>query len=684
MKKFIVLFILLAGCLAIACWWFLNYTGSNKEKLLTEYFSYVEDENFEAMYDILSQSSKEEYPKEAFVERNSAIYEGIEISNIQIEIIDENKDNVDYHIILDTVAGLVEYDNSAVFIKENHEYKLVWSDAMIYPSLSKSDKIRVKTTSAKRGQIYDRNGSLLAGDGTAVSVGLVPGSMEEETVKLLSEKIGMSEERIQKKLAASWVKEDSFVPVQNRKYISELHFLSMEADEEDIEEYSFQKELVKIPGVVINEIQVRSYPMGAAAAHLTGYVQSVTAEDLEKHPNEGYTQSSVIGRSGMEALYEDQLRGKNGVKIFIVDKEGNEKEVIADVPVENGEDVKLTIDSGLQSLLYNEFQDDPGCSVAMNPYTGEVLALVSTPSYDNNKYILGMDTETWENLNSDEKKPLYNRFRAVWCPGSTMKPITGSIALDENVISPDEDFGSEGLSWQKDESWGAYKITTLHEYHPVTLRNALIYSDNIYFAKTALRIGSDAYEEELKELGFREQLPFEIVMQQSTYSNEEHISGEIQLADSGYGQGQMLVNPLHLACIYTAYLNAGNIIRPYLTYEENKNGSVWIPEAFSRETANTIFDGLEQVIANEHGTGHAAYDGQMPLAGKTGTAELKASKDSQGGEIGWFCVMTTEEERHPVLIVSMVEDVSALGGSGYVVRKDKVVLDGYLSSRNEP
>ena len=458
----------------------------------------------------------------------------------------------------------------------------------------------------------------------------------------------------------------------------------MEADEEEIEEYSFQKELLKIPGVVIDEIHVRSYPMGEAAAHLTGYVQSVTAEDLEKHPNEGYSQSSVIGRSGMEALYEDQLRGKNGVKIFIVDKEGNEKEVIADVPVENGEDVKLTIDSGLQSLLYHEFQDDPGCSAALNPYTGEVLALVSTPSYDNNKYILGMDTETWENLNSDENKPLYNRFRAVWCPGSTMKPITGSIALDDNVISPDEDFGSEGLSWQKDESWGAYKITTLHEYQPVTLRNALIYSDNIYFAKTALRIGSDAYEEGLKALGFREQLPFEIVMQQSTYSNEDHISGELQLADSGYGQGQMLVNPLHLACIYTAYLNDGNIIRPYLTYEENKKGNVWIPEVFSQETANTIFDGLEQVIANEHGTGHAAYDGQMPLAGKTGTAELKASKDSQGGEIGWFCVMTTEEERHPVLIVSMVEDVSALGGSGYVVRKDKAVLDGYLSSRNEP
>ena len=549
---------------------------------------------------------------------------------------------------------------------------------MIYPTLGKTDKVRIKTTDAHRGQILDRNGYLLAGDGTAVSVGIVPGKTKENTVKQLSEKIGISAEDIQKKLNASWVKEDYFVPIQNRKYISELVMMSFGASEDDLEEYVFQKELIEIPGVAISDITVRSYPLGEAATHLVGYVQNVTAEDLEKHIGEGYTSKSLIGRSGMEGLYEDTLRGRNGIKIYIVDEEGNEKDIIAEITVKDGSDVKLTIDSKLQKQLYSYFKEDPGCSVAMNPYTGEVLALVSTPSYDNNKYILGMDTETWDELNNDERKPLYNRFRSVWCPGSTFKPVTGVIALDQNVLDPYEDFGSEGLSWQKDSSWGSYYITTLHDYTPVVLSNALIYSDNIYFAKTALRIGYDAFEDSLNHIGFNQKLPFEIVMQESIYSNEDHITKEIQLADSGYGQGQILVNPLHLASIYTSFLNEGNIVKPYLEYKEDPDPSIWIKNAFSKNNSDIVLNGLEQVISNEHGTGHSAFDERIHLAGKTGTAELKTSKDSDGSEIGWFAVMTTEEIEHPVLIVSMVEDVSKIGGSDYVVWKDKEVLDEYL------
>lgn len=129
-----------------------------------------------------------------------------------------------------------------------------------------------------------------------------------------------------------------------------------------------------------------------------------------------------------------------------------------------------------------------------------------------------------------------------------------------------EDYGNVGLSWQKDASWGSYHVTTLHAYEPVILEKALIYSDNIYFAKAALKIGSDELENSLIRLGFNEELPFEIKMAESQYSNTEGIETEIQLADSGYGQGQILVNPLHMACIYSAFCNEGNVIKPYLVY----------------------------------------------------------------------------------------------------------------------
>ena len=309
------------------------------------------------------------------------------------------------------------------------------------------------------------------------------------------------------------------------------------------------------------------------------------------------------------------------------------------------------------------------------------MALVSTPSYDNNDFILGMEAEEWTALNGDENRPLYNRFRQVWCPGSTFKPIIAAIGLKTGMIDPDEDFGNEGLSWQKDSSWGSYEVTTLHEYEPVVMKNALIYSDNIYFAKAALKIGEDNLMNSLDAIGFNQEIPFEITMAKSQYSNTERIETEIQLADSGYGQGQILVNPLHLASVYTAFLNDGSIIRPSLQYHENPEGKIWIEDAYSPETVSQVMEGLKGVINNPDGTGYGAHREDLLLAGKTGTAEIKDSKeDISGTEIGWFSVFTADKNASsPILVVSMVENVKDIGGSGYVVSKDKEVLEQYFS-----
>ncbi len=398
---------------------------------------------------------------------------------------------------------------------------------------------------------------------------------------------------------------------------------------------------------------------------------------MEKHAGEGYTANSVIGRSGMEGLFEKELKGENGCRIYIADEEGNTKVELANREVENGKDVKLTIDARMQLILYERLKEDEGCSVAMNPYTGEVLALVSTPSYNNNQFILGMSQTQWDLLNGDERQPLYNRFRQVWCPGSSFKPVTAAVGLETGAVNPEEDYGKEGLSWQKDSSWGSYYVTTLHEYEPAILENALIYSDNIYFAKAALKIGAENMAEGLRKLGFGESVPFEISMSASQYSNSETIETEVQLADSGYGQGQILVSPLHLACIYTAFCNEGNMIKPYLVYQEDSQAQWWIPEAFSKETAERVLEGMKKVVNSPEGTGYAAHREDMVLAGKTGTAEIKDSKeDTEGTELGWFAVLTPDKNsERPVLIVSMVEDVKGRGGSGYVVEKSSKALE---------
>ena len=656
------------------------------EELLVEYMNHIPKQEYEEMYAMLNIEASRNISQDDFVKRNSAIYEGIEVDNMEIEVTayDEERKAVTYQTSFDTVAGNISFENEAIFQKDEEGYELVWDDSLIFPKLGSTDKVKISTTQANRGDILDRNGRVLAGKGVASSVGIVPGKLEDrdEAIQQIAELLEIEPEVIEKILSAKWVKEDSFVSIKTIPKVAEIELMKIEPDEEVLKENERQKKLLEIPGVMISDTEVREYPLGEAAAHLVGYVQSVTAEDLENHAGEGYTANSVMGKSGMEGLFEKELKGQNGCDIYIVDSNGNKKAELASIFVQDGKDIQLTIDAELQRSLYEQFKEDKSCSVAMNPYTGEVLALVSTPSYDNNDFIMGLSNEQWTALNEDENKPMYNRFRQVWCPGSTFKPIIAAIGLESEAIDPMEDYGNEGLSWQKDSSWGSYCVTTLHTYEPVILENALIYSDNIYFAKAALKIGTEEMESSLTELGFNEEIPFDIKMAKSQYSNTENIETEIQLADSGYGQGQVLVNPLHMACIYSAFCNEGNIIKPYLVYQNEAAVTYWMPGAFSKETANRVLEGTKRVVNDSHGTGYAAHRDDIVLAGKTGTAEIKASKDDTSGtELGWFAIYTTDNTvEHPILIISMVEDVKGRGGSGYVVKKDSAVLEEWFHS----
>lgn len=686
------LFILLAG-LAGAALFFriqgkIGASRKTPDALFLEYVECLSKADYTDMYRMLDEQSHLNISEEDFITRHKNIYEGIEASGITAQIGQvAEKDGeavVSYNMSLGSIAGEINFSNQVKFRKEKKKgYQMVWDDSVIFPELGRSDKVRVSTDKAKRGSVFDRNGLLLAGKGTASSVGLVPGKMSEDSagdLETLGNLLGISADAIGKKLSAKWVKEDSFVPLKTIKKVDELNLNSMEPREDNVKNKEFQDELLAVPGVLITDTEVRYYPLGESGAHLVGYVQNVTAEDLEKHSGEDYLSDSVIGRSGMEALFEKELKGTNGRTITITDSYGTVKKTLAAKPRVDGKDITLTIDSTLQDEIYQTFKEDKSCTVAMNPYTGEVLALVSTPSYDDNDFILGMSEEKWASLNDDDRKPMFNRFRQRFAPGSSFKPITGAIGLSTGAIDPNEDFGGEGLSWRKDESWGNYYVTTLHDYSPVILENAFIYSDNIYFAKAALKIGYDDFMSGLDKLGFNQEIPFDISVTKSQYSNTDRIETEVQLADSGYGQGQMLVNPIHLASLYTMFANQGNVMKPYLQYKEEPKSEVWLPGACSPEIADRIQTALGKVISSEHGTGHAAYRNDIELAGKTGTAEIKASKDDRTGtELGWFAVFTTDPNMEtPILLVSMTEDVKDRGGSGYVVRKDKAILNSYI------
>ncbi len=646
----------------------INMPKEKPEEVLNTYFSYIKDQNYEAMYNELSSSSKETINQEDFITRNQNIYEGIDSSNIKINIKEvaneDDKKKISYNEEMVTSAGNIRFDNEVYLVKENKEYKIEWSSKLIFPQLEEDYKVRVETISGKRGSILDRNQNPLAYDGIISQVGIVPGKLgdnQEENISRISELTGVSVETINNYLSASYVQDDTFVPIRK-------------VSKEDTE---LKEQLLQIPGIMINDAQGRVYTLGEEAGHLIGYVQPINAEELEEYADKGYSSTSLIGKSGLEAAYEDRLRGKDGVRIYIEDSEGMERGELAYQEQQDGENIILTIDSDIQEKLYNQLKNDKGVFVVMQPATGELLALVSTPTFDSNDFTLGMTTDQWNALNNDEAKPLYNRFIQKYCPGSTFKAITGAIGLTTGSITADEDFGYTGTSWQKDASWGDYRITTLTGYSgPKNLLNGLMYSDNIYFAQTALRIGTSKFTESLDKIGFNKQLEFPLSLAVSQYANEDGINSDGKLADTGFGQGNLLINPIHMASIYSSFYNNGDMIKPYIEYKEDKTPEILIEDAFSEEAANTIKEDLIQVV--ERGSANDMKVNGVTIAGKTGTAELKTDKeDNESGTLGWFDCFTTDQGENDILVISMVENIqdNTEGGSHYLIKMIRTLFE---------
>ena len=653
-KKYIAIGGLVAIVVIVAVVLFFLLSGNNNESTLKNFYAQISEKKYEDMYNSLSSESQKSYDQQTFVERNQNIYEGIEASNFQIEVTDETDNELTYNVKMNTIAGEVTFENKTTI----EDGKIVWDDSFIFPDLTQNDRVRVSEDEAIRGQILDRNGKMLAGQGEAYSVGLVRGKLNgENDYDQLAELLGLTKESIQKTMSASWIQDDSFVPLT-----------TIPSTDTQLE-----NQLLQITGVQLNTVEVRTYPYGEVTSHLTGYMQQVTAEDLEKHQGEGYTETSMIGRSGIEAAYEKQLKGTNGATISIVDENGSTKSTVATQEKQDGQDITLTIDIDLQRDLYNAFDEDQSASVAMNPTNGEVLALVSTPSFDSNDFIYGFSTEEWDALNNDEDQPLTNRFRATWVPGSTMKAITAAIGLETDSLDASKDFGAE-MKWQKDSSWGDYFVTTLHAPNPNNLRNALIYSDNVYFAKAALEIGKDNLEKGYKSLMIGEDIPFELALTKSQYTSDS-FDDEILIADSGYGQGQILMNPVQMTSIYSSFMNDGKMMTPHVV--KSTETSVWA-EPFSKETTDEIKSDLIQVVEDNNGTAHALNNSQYQLAAKTGTGEIKDSQDdTTGTELGWLSVASTDSSK-PIVITTMVEDVKGRGGSNYVVNGVKQPLMSYL------
>jgi cell division protein FtsI/penicillin-binding protein 2 len=625
------------------------------EERLAEYVDAWNKGDFDHMYTYFSAETKQNMNKEAFVERYEKLMNDLEIESSSVELPDEEdvqKDNdqtarLPFSAEISTIAGVIPFKKEAVMkleeTEEGEAWLIDWDPSYFLPELEEGDKVRIQTLKGERGRIFDRNGSSLAVNGTAVQIGATAGEMDDAGKQQLADVLQLSVEEINKELTQSWVQDGYFVPL---KTVAET------------EEGLIQKAMA-IQGATTSAKAVRVYPYGASAAHLTGYVGDVNAEELKE--NEGYKEGDQIGKRGLEQLFEKELRETDGVQIFI-EKEKQEPIVMAKTEPQNGQDMQMTINAELQKQLYAEMDGEAGTASAVNPKTGEVLAELSSPSFDPNEFARGITGDRYKELQENPLQPLLNRFAAAYSPGSTIKPITAAVAMKAGKLDPAAGKKIEGLQWQKDSSWGNYRVTRVStSAAPVTLESALVASDNIYFAMTALNTGTEQMKSGLNAFGFGEKFPFMYPLRNSQLSNSGEFDSDIMLADTGYGQGEVLTNMTHLASAYGTFLNGGTMMKPILLMEEDP--SVWKKEFVTEEQAAAIRKGLRGVV--EKGTAKAANIEGMSISGKTGTAEIKAEQGTTGKENGLF--VAYDANQPDFVLALLVEDTAKQGGSKLAV-----------------
>lgn len=611
--------------------------------IANKYKKYLGEQNFSEFTNLFSEESfiSNKTSKEDVTNRYKAIFENIGTKKISIKnfvLAKENKNlyNIFYTLKVETSVGHINTEKYHVnVIKKNNNYILKWSPDLIFPDMIDNDTIQMVTDNVERGEILDRNGKKIAENHNYQQLGINPskigeGVEKEKYIQEISQEFNIPLETIQTKLNQSWAKGDIFVPIK---------VLEKTISQADIR--NFPK------GLIIGNINMRHYHLKEAAAHLLGYVSKVSAEDIKENHN--LSENDYIGRSGLEATFDKKLRGKNGVSINIVDSEGNIKKRLLNIEKVDPINLQLSIDSDAQQIAFNSLENKPGSILISSPQNGDLLVATSSPSYNPNKMVLGITEEEYREYEQDKNFPFISRFANRYAPGSTFKTITAAIGLDSGHINIDEERKINGLKWQKDDSWGGFLTTRVKDIPSVNLKKALVYSDNIFFAQKSLEMGETKLRDGLNEFIFGEKLTLPIYMEPASISNDDRFPNDILLADTSYGQGELLISPIGQLAMYSVFMNDGNLIYPQIVKDQK---IISKKEVISASSADIVLNDLIDVVSSPEGYAHNLYKENFTLAAKTGTAEIKEKQDTLGKENSFLLFFDVNNKNFMGLIMS--------------------------------
>ncbi|HIB3558772.1 TPA: penicillin-binding transpeptidase domain-containing protein [Enterococcus faecium] len=565
----------------------------------------------------------------------AADVKGLQISNLKVDKKDDSTYSFSYKAKMNTSLGeLKDLSYKGTLDRNDGQTTINWQPNLVFPEMEGNDKVSLTTQEAARGNIIDRNGEPLATTGKLKQLGVVPsklgdGGEKTANIKAIASSFDLTEDAINQAISQSWVQPDYFVPLK-----------------------IIDGATPELPaGATIQEVDGRYYPLGEAAAQLIGYVGDITAEDIDKNPE--LSSNGKIGRSGLEMAFDKDLRGTTGGKLSITDADGVEKKVLIEHEVQNGKDIKLTIDAKAQKTAFDSLGGKAGSTVATTPKTGDLLALASSPSYDPNKMTNGISQEDYKAYEENPEHPFISRFATGYAPGSTFKMITAAIGLDNGTIDPNEVLTINGLKWQKDSSWGSFQTTRVSsDVSQVDLKTALIYSDNIYAAQETLKMGEKKFRTGLDKFIFGEDLDLPISMNPAQISNEDSFNSDILLADTGYGQGELLITPIQQAAMYSVFINNGTLVYPKLIAADKETKDK--KNVISETAVQTIVPDLREVVQDVNGTAHSLSALGIPLAAKTGTAEIKEKQDVKGQENSFLFAFNPDNQGY--MMVSMLEN----------------------------
>lgn len=563
--------------------------------------------------------------------------------------------------------------------------RLFWMqiiEGSYYKSEADGNRIRHLPVQAARGVMFDRNGQIMAGSRSAYSV-VLPDDFKKNKISdaelnRLSQLIQMPVADIKQKI------EDNKKAFGGLVIANDVGIDVATQIEERRDDY---------PNFIIEVRPLRVYPLNDAGGQILGYVGEAGPNDKDAEGNP-YQLGTIIGRAGLEAEFNLYLEGKNGNKLVEVDASGRPVKTFDGIPVSQGHNIRLTLDSRIQRAAEDAIKEQmaklgstnsfaTGASaVAMDPQTGAILAMVSWPSYDSNHFSQGITAAEWKDLINNPNHPMQNRtISSVYPPGSTFKVITASAALESHVTTPGERIFDSGKHWliPKRNAQG-------EAFGWINFYDAMAKSDNVYFYEMGRRLGIDRLSAMARAYGIGRKtgidLPGEAAGNMASAEYKKKVFHESwylgETFDAAIGQSYTLVTPLQMAVVYSAIANGGYLYRPYMVSRiDNFDGTplkIYSPQVVgtvpvSKTNLEIIRRSLRGVM-QPGGTGGFMFSNYpIPIAGKSGTAQ------THGVDNGWFIAFAPYDKPQIVVVVMFEHSGFGSQSAAPVVKK---MMDAYF------